>query len=385
MHCYYGLTATNMDRLRQQSRSERGKIIMRTAWTGVFANVFIAAIKLGVGVLSQSVAVMSDAVNNITDVFSSVTTIVGYRLARRYPSRNHPLGFGRIEYLSGLLIGLVIIIAGAEFLAASIDRILHPCDTSFSLLQILLLSGTIVVKVFLSRYTIRQGHRAKSDALVASGKDAASDVLYSSVIVLSAIAMMLTDIRLDGYVGVLVSGVIIYIGVKSILEVIRKLIGIRPTARLGQDIVAEAKKFAPIQGGHDLILHDYGPGLQIGNMNLEFDKGVNLEAAYNAMQDAQEAILRKFGIYFVFGFYCVTPHNAEAHRIVLHLVRKMSGGVSVHALHYEKEQQFLRFDAVVDVSVTNCEAFRQQLLDKLRALFPGFTLHVTVEYDSISG
>ncbi len=370
----------NIDRL---DKVGRGRIIVRTTWVGILSNLLIATLKLVIGFLSNSIAVQSDGINNLTDVFSSVTTLIGYKLASRDASRSYPMGFGRIEYISGTLVGAVIIYAGFDFLFASINRILHPVGVVFTRLEIVLLAVTIVVKIFLARYNVRQGKRAYSDALVASGKDALSDVLYSSVIVVSAVVMMLTDWKIDGYLGVVVSLMILWVGVKSIGDVLKKIIGTRPDKALSLRLLEAVRRFPPIEGGHDLVLHDYGPLMQIGNMNLEFPSDVSLSEAYNAMQDAREAIYHEMGIDFVFSFSCLTAHNREGHQIVSRLIAEMPNAVSIHAVHYEKAHRSLGFHVVVETCVKDRAGFKRKLLKRLTPLFPDFTFSVVVEYDTI--
>lgn len=367
-------------RLRKE---ERGKIIVRATSWGIAGNLLIASVKLLVGYFSASIAVRSDAINNITDVFSSVATLVGYKLAKRDPSRQYPMGYGRIEYITGTLVGAIILYAGCDFLVASIGRILHPTPVHFTLVQISLLFLTIVGKIIMAYYNIRSGERAQSDALVAAGRDALSDVVYSLVIALSALTMLLTDWQIDGYLGVAVSVMIIWMGIKTIGDVLQKIIGARPDAELSLYIIEKVKEYPPIQGGHDLLLHDYGPLNKIGNMVLEFPPDVSLEKAYNAMQDAREAIYQELGIDFSFSFSCITEHNLEAYEVVERIMKDLPGSVSVHCLHFEKEKKFLRFDAVVETCVVDRQRYKQAFLWRLHKIYPDFHIDITVEYDTI--
>lgn len=365
------------------NKEVRGNIIVRTTWIGILSNFLIATLKLVVGFFSHSIAVQSDGINNVTDVLSSLTTLVGYKLASRDSSRTYPMGFGRIEYISGTLVGAIIIYAGFDFLWTSIDRIINPIDVTFIPLQIILLSCTIIAKIFLARYNIHQGKHAQSDALIASGQDAFSDVLYSSVIVISALVMMLTNVKIDGYIGVLVSLMILWVGIKSITDILKKMIGIHPDKELSLRLIEAVRKFPPIEGGHDLLLHDYGPLTQVGNMCLEFPTDASLSDAYNAIQDAREYIYQEFGIDFVFSISCLTDHNSEGHKVVNGLIKDVPHVISVHAVHHEKQAQMLSFHVVVDTDVKNKESLKELLEERLKEIYPHYQFFIIVEYDTI--
>ena len=206
----------------------RSKKIKRAANTGIGVNVALGGIKILIGYLSGSVAVISDGANNATDSLSSFVTLIGYRFSKKRPTKEHPLGYGRIEYLSALLVGFLILMTGFSFFKGSIDAIKNPHDMSVSMLMIAVLSFTVLVKIWLWRMNTKVGKETGSEALSASGADALSDVLTSLVTIIAAFVSRFTTFPIDGWAGLLVSLFIMWNGLSSILSTSDSILGERP-------------------------------------------------------------------------------------------------------------------------------------------------------------
>ena len=203
----------------------RSKKIKRAANTGIGVNVALGGIKILIGYLSGSVAVISDGANNATDSLSSFVTLIGYRFSKKRPTKEHPLGYGRIEYLSALLVGFLILMTGFSFFKGSIDAIKDPHDMSVSMLMIAVLSFTVLVKIWLWRMNTKVGKETGSEALSASGADALSDVLTSLVTITAAFVSRFTTFPIDGWAGLLVSLFIMWNGLSSILSTSDSILG----------------------------------------------------------------------------------------------------------------------------------------------------------------
>lgn len=341
----------------------RGKLIRLAGITGICANGLFALIKLLVGTAANSVSIVSDAVNNLTDAMSSVITLVGNKLAQRPPDRKHPLGYGRIEYISAMVISAIVLVTGVEFLKTSIGRITSPQETNFIAVQFVILGVTIIGKWLLSRFDTRIGQRTDSESLVASGADARMDVLASLLTVIAAIVSKFTGWHIDGYVGVILSLFILYTGIGLIRDTANSIIGERPEKKLADEIKAEVLKYEPITGAYDLILHNYGPSTRLGSLNVEIPDYITVEKAYEAMDKAQGDIYVKLGIYLTFGLYSVNTYDQEVvqkRQVVTDLVKALPGVISLHNFHYDKEINFFRFDVIVDFSVHDFKNFRRR-------------------------
>ena len=206
----------------------RSKKIKNAANTGIGVNIALGGVKIVIGYLSGSVAVISDGANNATDSLSSLVTLIGYRFSKKRPTKEHPLGYGRIEYLSALLVGFLILMTGFSFFKGSIEAIENPHDMSVSMLMIGVLSFTVLVKIWLWRMNTKVGKETGSEALTASGADALSDVLTSLVTIIAAFVSRFTTFPIDGWAGLLVSLFIMWNGISSILSTSDSILGERP-------------------------------------------------------------------------------------------------------------------------------------------------------------
>ena len=187
----------------------RSRLIVRTSVTGIVTNVLLAGVKAAVGLLAHSIAVVLDAVNNLSDALSSVVTILGAKLAGKRPDKKHPLGYGRIEYLSAMIVSALVLYAGITSLVESVKKIISPEESDYSVLSLVLIGVAVAVKIVLGRYVTAQGKKAESASLIASGKDALFDAVLSSSVLVCAVIRLTTGLALEPYVGIVISGFII--------------------------------------------------------------------------------------------------------------------------------------------------------------------------------
>ena len=209
------------------NEQNRNKIIVRTSLIGIVTNVLLAAVKATVGLLANSIAVVLDAVNNLSDALSSVITIVGAKLAGKRPDKKHPLGYGRIEYLSAMIVSGLVLYAGITALVEAVKKIISPEAADYSVLSLVLIAVAVVVKVILGRFVSAQGKKADSASLIASGKDALFDAVLSASVLLSAVIQMTTGVSLEAYVGVVIAGFIIKAGIEMMLDTVNDILGQR--------------------------------------------------------------------------------------------------------------------------------------------------------------
>ncbi len=358
---------------------------MRTASIGIGANLLMAGFKIAIGLLSGSIAIASDAVNNASDSLSSLVTIIGFELSKRNPTHSHPLGFGRIEYVSALFVSIFIIVTGAGFLSTSAERIISPSPVSLTPAMFLILLVSIAMKLFLWKMNAKAGKAIDSQALSASGSDALSDVLITSVTVAAGAIGTFTDLSIDGWAGLIVSIFILYTGAKSILDTISAIVGERPEKETVERIRAIIEKHPPLSGGYDIQIHTYGPARSIGTCNVEVPSSASAEEVFDAMTDVQEEILSQMGIYFTFGMYAVNSSNPVVRLMkkeVLKVLKGVSDGVlGIHAFHIHFDDSRVHFDVVVDFTVTNYAEFREKGTKALREAFPTYTFKFNIDPD----
>ena len=365
--------------------NERARLIRLAGLAGILANVLFAAVKLAVGLAANSISIISDAVNNLTDALSSVITLIGLAISRRPPDHKHPLGYGRIEYISGMIISALVLVTGVEFLITSVRRIMEPQATGFATAQLIILGVAIIGKWALSRLHLVVGKKTNSESLIAAGTDAKMDVFVSVVTVAAGIVSKLTEWHIDGYVGLVLALFIIYNGLCLIKSTVNSIIGERPDKELAEKLKAEVLKYEPIVGAYDLILHNYGPTTKLGSLNLEIPDYVTVEKAYEAMTAAQQDIHTAHGIFITFGLSSVNTYNKEIVALrneIEQIVTALPGAISVHNFHYNRKHKTLRFDVVVGFSTTDFSDFRKQAIEAIQEKHPNYavTIHIDLDY-----
>ena len=248
---------------------DRNRLIVRTSIIGIVANLFLAAFKAAVGLISNSIAVTLDAVNNLSDALSSVITIIGTKLANRQPDKKHPLGHGRTEYLSAMIVAAIVLYAGITSLVESVKKIIHPEIPDYTVVSLIIIASAVVVKLLLGRYVKTQGQKANSGALIASGEDARFDAILSASVLASAVIFLLTGLSLEAWVGVVISGFIIKSGIEMMMETLDDIIGHRADPELTKKIRHVLVEEPEVRGAYDLFLDNYGPDRNYASVHLE--------------------------------------------------------------------------------------------------------------------
>ena len=374
----------NISKNKNISKNERTKLITFAGVVGVIVNLILASIKILIGLMSNSIAIISDGINNLTDVSSSIITILGLKLSQMSPTRNHPLGYGRIEYLSGMVISAIIIYAGLEFLRLSIERIITHEYINFLTIQIIVLTILIIGKWLLSVYTKRIGEKTNSEPLLASAADARMDVLTASLVVISVVISKYTGLYIDGYVGVILSFFICYTGFSHMKETASSLIGQRPNKDLTDTIKKEVLKFEPIIGVYDIIGHNYGPTRKVASANVEIVDYITVEEAYEAMDAAHHYIWNKYNIFIVFGLHSVNTYDKdviERREYINLIIKDFSGALSIHNFSYIKSNHLFRFDVVVDFNVKDFSAFKKDLTEAIKEKYPEAITEIDINLD----
>ncbi len=276
--------------------NNRESIVIRTSIISIVANIILASFKAFVGLMANSIAIISDAVNNLSDALSSIITIVGTKLAGRAPNKKHPYGYGRIEYMTSIIVSAIVLYAGVTSLVESIKKIIHPEVADYSNITLIILIAGIVVKFILGLYVKNKGKEVNSDSLVASGADAFNDAILSISVLASAIIYMLFKISLEAYVGVLLSIFIIKAGLELIKESVDNMLGVRVESDLARSIKKDITKEEEVQGAYDLVLNDYGPDRYLGSIHIEVAGTLSVADVDRISRKITKKILKKYGV-----------------------------------------------------------------------------------------
>ena len=363
------------------SRSQK---IIRTSIIGVVANVLLAAFKAVVGILASSVAIVMDAVNNLSDALSSVITIIGTKLSERPADREHPFGFGRIEYFSAIIIAVIVLSAGITSLIESVKKIFEPTEPEYTTVTLVVIVVAIVVKLVLGQFVKRQGEQLKSDALIASGSDALFDAVITLATLVSAGIMLLWQISLDGILGALISLVIIKAGIEMLASPVNELLGARISQDLVHDIKQEVSAFEGVHGVFDIILHNYGPNVLIGSLHINVYDTMTAHEIHGLTRSISEQMYTRHGIVMTVGVYAIATgenQRTELQSKVMQTLARHKEILQVHGFHYFEKEHRISIDVVPDISVHDEAALSSQLTNEIKALVPDENVTVVIDHN----
>ena len=365
-------------------QNARNRVIVRTSLVGVGANVLLAAVKAAVGLLTGSIAVVLDAVNNLSDALSSVITILGAKLSAKKPDKKHPLGYGRIEYLSAMIVSALVLYAGVTSLVESVKKIIHPEAADYTVLSLILIAAAVAAKLLLGRYVKSQGKKADSASLIASGEDARFDAILSASVLLCAILYMTTGLALEAWVGVVISGFIIRSGIGMMRDTVNDILGQRIDPALSKRIKDLICQEEGVSGAYDLLMTDYGPGRNYASVHMEVADTATAEEIDRMTRRIQTRIHREAGIIITgVGIYSRNTHNEETAAIqkrVKEAVLAIRGTLGVHGFYVDTEAKDMRFDTVFSFAVDPREAL-EEVRGAVQALYPDYALTISPDVD----
>ncbi|MCR4601661.1 MAG: cation diffusion facilitator family transporter [Clostridia bacterium] len=365
--------------------AEREKIIIRTSVIGIAGNTLLAGFKAVIGVLSGSIAITLDAVNNLSDALGSVITIVGTKLARKKPDKKHPLGHGRIEYLSAMVISLLVLYAGFTSLVESVKKIMDPVVPEYSTTGLVIITVAVLVKIVIGRYFRTVGERVNSDSLINSGQDATLDSVISASTLVAAVIFIEKGISLEAWLGAIISLVIIKAGIDMLRETISRILGERPDSDISKGIKATVCSFPEVLGAYDLVLHNYGPDLQIGSIHMEIPDTMTADEIDSLTRKVEQKVLvENHVILAAVGIYSVNTKNdhiAMLREDIRHIVMSSDYVLQMHGFHINEENKEIAFDMVISYSVPDRNAEHERILEMLREKYPDHRFNITLDND----
>ena len=364
---------------------DRQKIIVRTGIIGIIVNILLSAFKAAVGLLSNSIAIVLDAVNNLSDALSSVITIIGAKISAMPASKKHPLGHGRVEYISSVFIAALIMYAGVTSLTESIKKIINPETPDYSTAALIIISVAIPVKILLGTYFTRMGKRSDSDSLRASGKDALLDAVISASVLAAAIIYLIWGVSLEAYLGVLISLYIIKSGIDVLRESISRILGERIDEDLSRDIKRELASYAGVSGAYDLILHSYGPDKLVGSVHIEVPDTMTAPELDALERQMSKDIYEKFGVILTgISIYSVNRQDPETDHLFHEIHDDLLSNPDVlemHGFNLDKAASTVNFDVVISFDVKDRSALYEQIVKDLHEKYPKYKFFVTLDSD----
>lgn len=324
-----------VDWIMKRANGDRTKVGALVGVVCITLNVLLCLGKGLVGVLSGSVSIVADALNNLSDASSNIVSVLGFKLASRPADPEHPYGHGRFEYLSGLVVAVLVLMIGVELVKSSVDKIIHPADVEFSLALVGVLLGSMGIKQWMAHLNRVLGERINSETLLATAQDSKNDVLATGAVLACAIVARLTGVNLDAWAGLAVGLYIGWSGVELIRDTVSPLLGQAPDPELVSHIRSKIMSYPGVLGTHDLMVHDYGPGRQFASAHVEMAAETDPLESHDTLDNIEQAFKDDDGLIVTLHYDPIVtndPHVVDMRNKIDAMAKSLDGEASIHDL-----------------------------------------------------
>ena len=363
---------------------DRSKKIVRTSIIGILANLGLVAVKAVVGLFANSISIIMDAINNLSDALSSVITIVGTKLAQKKPDAKHPYGHGRIEYVTSLVISIIILVAGSAAIAESVINIFNPREVKFEIYSVILIAIAVVVKIVLGLYFRHQGKKLNSEALKGSGVDALFDALLSLGTLISIVVMLVWKVNIEGYIGAIIGAFMIKSGIDVLRNSLSSIIGERTSKETAEAIKHLVCQDPNVLGAYDLIVNNYGPDRGIGSIHIEVDDKLTAKEIHPLTRNIAAEVYKEFGIIMTIGIYASNSSDSEIIKIRDAIKKEVLSRPTIkqmHGFYCNQELKTISFDVIVDFKDKNAPQLIEEIKKDLGEQFPDYHFYVVEDKD----
>lgn len=361
----------------------REKIIVRTSVIGIAVNLMLAAFKAAVGLISNSIAVVLDAVNNLSDALSSIITIIGAKVAGKKADKDHPLGHGRSEYISALVVAGIVMYAGITSLVESVKKIIDPVQAHYSRTALIIIAVAVITKILLGRYVKSKGQQTGSGALIASGTDALSDAAISAGVLITALIYTVKGISLEAYMGVIISGFIIKAGIEMISDTTSDILGRRADMDVSRKIKAIVAGEPSVLGAYDLFVHNYGPDREYASIHIELPDNMTVDQVDVLTRRLTDKVYKETGVILTgVGIYSRnTDSKAEHMRIAIEeIVLTHKWALQMHGFYIDEDRKIIRFDVVMSFDISHSEGIKI-LKEEIAKVYPDYKIIIVADLD----
>lgn len=371
----------------ERVRSAYGKA---ASMVGIGCNVLLFAGKLVVGTLSGSVAITADAVNNLSDASSSIVSLLGFKLADRPADAEHPYGHGRYEYLSGLMVAVMILVIGVELLKSSFEKILSPTPVLFSWATVLVLAASIAVKLWMAMFNRKIGRKIDSQTLMATADDSRNDVISTGAVLLATLIAHFTGLTLDGYMGLAVAAFILVSGFGLVRDTIDPMLGSAPSREEVEQIRKKIMTYPGVLGTHDLMVHDYGPGRKFASVHVEMAASEDPLVSHDIIDNIERDFLHEQKLHLVVHYDPVVtddPRVPVMRAFIAELAAAIHPQMTIHDLRMVPGNTHTNvvFDCVVPYELKIPEEeIRRRISEGVSAQYPNYYCVITTERSFIS-
>ena len=363
---------------------DRSKKIVQTSLVGILANLGLVVVKAIVGLLAMSIAIIMDAINNLSDALSSVITIVGTKLAQKKPDEKHPYGHGRVEYLTSLIISVIILIAGSAAIVESILAIIENSLPQFEIWSVILIAIAVLVKIALSFFFRYRGKKLNSDALKGSGIDALFDAFLSLGTLVSIIVALVWQVNIEGYIGVIIGLFMIKSGIDVLRGSLSSIIGERTSKETSEAIKKLVCSNPEVKGAYDLIVNNYGPDRGIGSIHIEVDDNLTAKEIHPLTRRIAVQVYNEFGIIMTIGIYASNSSDKEIIQIRDAIKKEVLSHPTIkqmHGFYVDQEVKTISFDVIVDFKDKDSTKLIKEIHDSLVEQFPDYQFYIVEDKD----
>lgn len=364
---------------------DRNKKIIRASVIGIAANVLLAAFKAIIGLASNSIAIVMDAVNNISDAASSVITIVGTRLAGKEADKKHPFGYGRIEYLSAMVISVIVLYAGITAFVESVKKIIDPSLPDYKTVSLIIVAVAVVVKIVLGLYVKKVGTDTNSDSLVNSGTDALLDSIISASTIVAALIYVFFNISLEAWLGAIIAIIIIKSGWEMLRSTLSQILGERVEPEIVVAIKSTIREFPEISGAYDLILHNYGPDTYNGSVHIEIPDTLSAGEIDDLTRKVVNKVYKEHGIILTgVGVYSINTKDEDVIRDrdrISKIVLANEHVLQMHGFYIDRQEKTIRFDVVISFEAEDRHRVFENVCAGVKEAYPDYSIQAAMDMD----
>lgn len=352
---------------------------------GIIANILLAAIKLFAGILSGAISITADAMNNLSDAGSQVVSFISFKMAGKPADRDHPFGHARIEYVASMIVSFLVLLVGFELLIDSIKKIFTPTDNSYSLIVMIILAISVLIKLWLFFFGRGAALRIRSDVVKAAATDSLSDAIATSAVLVSAIICKLSGFDADAYIGVAVAIIILIAGVKILNETKNSILGSAPEPELVEQIANVAREYTEVLGIHDMVVHNYGAGNTIASFHVEVDGEANVFHTHDVIDTIEKRLFSELSVRATVHMDPIVTDDervTELRNKVASLVIKIDERLSIHDFRFVEgiTHSNLIFDVNVPFEMKmSDDEIKRAVSDKISELDPNYFVVMTVD------
>ena len=363
---------------------DRNTQIIKISMQGILVNLILVAFKAMVGFLANSLSIILDAVNNLSDALSSIITIIGMKLSARRPDKKHPFGYGRIEYMSSVIIAVIVLLAGITSLKESIGKLLKPSLADYSPISLLIIIVAVFVKYFFGRYVRKKGEEYDSGSLVASGTDAISDAFLSLSTFAGAVISYLWKISLEGPLGIIISIMIIKTAIEILKDTVDDMIGVRADSELTRQIRKEINAYDEVKGVYDMTLHNYGPNKIIATAHIQLDDATNAQEIHRLTRKIETEIYLKHGIILTLGIYASNDQEEyqEIRKAIGETLKQYEHIIQMHGFYVDEDDKMVSFDLIFDFDEEEPDRCAEEIRKTLEQKFRKYRFNIILDTDN---